>query len=713
MLKKIIRVTFCFAASLLIGSTTYAQQGFGTDTPSKASAVEMKSSNKGLLIPRIDLVSLTSFNPIRGENPLSEEKSNSLLVYNTATIGTTITPGYYYWTTDGTTGSWKRLLANDDASALALTGDVTGTLNTTYINSLQNQTLDLTTNVPTNNQVVTWDDNEKKWIPKTITPAELGNKANLSVSEGIEFTGSTDGIDALLSATGIGIANGGITPAKIQPAQGTLTDRMVMVTDEITGNVEWIAQTDIAPDTTTILLSDANTMTSTVNGVSDTTSIINSNSLVLNADALVSTVNGIASAPAVDLSKYLDNTDEQEITNFSVIGENLSITIENGNTMTVPLSSLGTDNQTITDLSLAGTTLSITLERGGAPVTVDLQALTNSTNLDDGTNTTVSGTGASGNPYQVTVNPATDSIIGAVKPGTGITVEADGTLNATPATVTNTITGHKIADITTASGTTAINETITILSQDNTGITYINENGGTGITAKIVSTDTDNLIATGTDHGAFLSAANLETTLANGTISTTNGAITVTGGDQATFKDVTLAVKADNGITVASDHVQLGGILNKPTTITITPGAGSASVPENTLAIENLPQGSATDRIVVADPVTGVLKKVNAAMPAFFYMPSIVFDISTAGTFDRNLHSIYIQQFGSPAVSSAGATQGIPTLPANQLEYYVTYYDTEIFENLSIDQNGVLTYTVKATSATGASFMNIVFVVKE
>lgn len=681
MFKKINQVTFCLCTSLLIGSTAYAQQGFGTDTPSKASAIEMKSTNKGLLIPRIVLQSLTSFAPLAGENSLNVEKSNSLLVYNTESIvSENIDPGYYYWTTDGTTGSWKRLLADDDASALALAGDVTGSLGATKVEKIQGR--DVVNTTPDNNQVLAW--NGSAWTPTTITPAQISNSANVTAgSNKVNLGGTPEG--AALQAFSVDVNEGNLTLSNIggqvtnaQINQGEANQ--VLVTSSDGSTTAWVNQSTLTPTTTNELSIgtdlDATKLTSNVNGVSSTVDLA---SAITAGETLTS-----LSQDATD-GVITYNPERGTATTADVVSKTASnlITFSNG----AFLNAEAVQNiQRLTTVS------------GGGPISVSPS--------------TAPGTGDIN--YTVNVSAATITSVGVVKPGTGLIVDTDGTLNATPATVTNTITGNKIADITTTSSTTAINETITTLSQDNTGITYVNENGGTGVTAKIVSTDTNNLITMGTDHGALLTSTNLETTLADGTISSdVNGAITITNGDNATFKDVTLAVKADNGTTVANDHVQLGGILNKPTSITITPGAGSASVPENTLAIENLPQGSTTDKIVVADPATGVLKQVNATMPTFFYMPSIVFDISTAGSFNRNLHNVYIQQFGSPAVSSAGATQGIPTLPANQLEYYVTYYDTDVFENLSIDQNGVLTYTVKATSATGASFMNIVFVVKE
>ncbi|UGU16846.1 hypothetical protein LS482_02995 [Sinomicrobium kalidii] len=110
--------------------------------------------------------------------------------------------------------------------------------------------------------------------------------------------------------------------------------------------------------------------------------------------------------------------------------------------------------------------------------------------------------------------------------------------------------------------------------------------------------------------------------------------------------------------------------------------------------------------------VDGTIEEIKAAMPKFFYMPSIVFDTSVTGTgLTRDLYQEYADQFGTPMVSSAGAAGAIPTLPATELEYHITYYDTTVFANVSVDANGILTYDVIG-DATPASFMNIVFVVK-
>ena len=64
-----------------------------------------------------------------------------------------------------------------------------------------------------------------------------------------------------------------------------------------------------------------------------------------------------------------------------------------------------------------------------------------------------------------------------------------------------------------------------------------------------------------------------------------------------------LATTANNGLTKTGINTQLGGALIAPTTIT-------ADV-TNTLAVAGLQTGATSDKLVVADPTTGVLKSVD------------------------------------------------------------------------------------------------------
>lgn len=101
----------------------------------------------------------------------------------------------------------------------------------------------------------------------------------------------------------------------------------------------------------------------------------------------------------------------------------------------------------------------------------------------------------------------------------------------------------------------------------------------------------------------------------------------------------------------------------------------------------------------------------NNNFPKFFYMPSVLVNTSTLGTKTMDLYNLYYTQFNTPPVKSTGSTGSIPTLPKNELEYYITYYDTSLMNNVSITADGVMSYNVIG-NASDASFMNIVFVVK-
>ncbi|WP_177169159.1 hypothetical protein [Flavobacterium terrigena] len=92
---------------IVVNSTSiFSQVGIGTTNPSASSALDINSTNSGLLIPRISLTSSTDVLTI-------PSPTTSLLVYNTATISD-IVPGFYYWDTkwnslqDSKTGTdWK------------------------------------------------------------------------------------------------------------------------------------------------------------------------------------------------------------------------------------------------------------------------------------------------------------------------------------------------------------------------------------------------------------------------------------------------------------------------------------------------------------------------------------------------------------------------------------------------------------------------------
>jgi hypothetical protein len=96
---------FCFLS--LFSSTIFAQVGIGNTNPAESSILDIRDNNndKGILIPRVDILDLTTKAPI--STPTIAE---SLLVFNT---NTTTGKGFYYW--NGTL--WVQL------SAAVPTGD--------------------------------------------------------------------------------------------------------------------------------------------------------------------------------------------------------------------------------------------------------------------------------------------------------------------------------------------------------------------------------------------------------------------------------------------------------------------------------------------------------------------------------------------------------------------------------------------------------------
>lgn len=85
----------------------FAQKGIGTNSPNASAALDINSTNKGLLIPRVALTGTAAAAPLASNVA-------GMIVYNTATVSD-VTPGYYF--NNGT--GWLRL-ANSTSGDLRL-----------------------------------------------------------------------------------------------------------------------------------------------------------------------------------------------------------------------------------------------------------------------------------------------------------------------------------------------------------------------------------------------------------------------------------------------------------------------------------------------------------------------------------------------------------------------------------------------------------------
>lgn len=148
--------------------------------------------------------------------------------------------------------------------------------------------------------------------------------------------------------------------------------------------------------------------------------------------------------------------------------------------------------------------------------------------------------------------------------------------------------------------------------------------------------------------------------------------------------------------------------------------------------------------VVTADK-NGVLGRVSSVDTKLFYMPAVRLPLtedevalnasnpsylsdfawySPTDGFNVAIHVLFSHQFNlkpnvdaTPIVKSDPASRLWKPLwgyVATDFDYFITYYDTEVFEDVSVTDGGVLRYKVKAGAvATPKTYMNIVLKKKD
>ncbi len=111
MVNPIIRITLIFIILITCNINIIAQIGIQTNNPDASSVLDIVSSDKGLLIPRVNLTSnLTSPSPVTSP-------ATGLLIYNS---GISQEQGFYFWA-----GSTWKMLKSQEA------GDIQGAASST------------------------------------------------------------------------------------------------------------------------------------------------------------------------------------------------------------------------------------------------------------------------------------------------------------------------------------------------------------------------------------------------------------------------------------------------------------------------------------------------------------------------------------------------------------------------------------------------------
>ena len=134
--RNLLSVILIFSYAFVIAQNV----GIGTTTPNASAVLEISSSTKGLLIPRVALTGSRDQSTV-------PTPAVSLLIYNTATVpaGFSVFPGYYYW--GGS--SWIQLATLTSSTTPWL---LTGNANSNPFANFIGTTDDVPFNVRVNNQ---------------------------------------------------------------------------------------------------------------------------------------------------------------------------------------------------------------------------------------------------------------------------------------------------------------------------------------------------------------------------------------------------------------------------------------------------------------------------------------------------------------------------------------------------------------------------------
>ena len=153
-----------FLLALAATCTAKAQNnvGIGTPTPNASAVLDITSSSKGVLLPRVALTAANAASPLGAFVA-------GMVVYNTATAGAApndVSPGFYYC--DGT--AWLKLVTN--ASGWNISGNAGTSSASHFIGTTDNQDLIFKRN---NLRAGLLSLNNTSWGTRALNPATTGN----------------------------------------------------------------------------------------------------------------------------------------------------------------------------------------------------------------------------------------------------------------------------------------------------------------------------------------------------------------------------------------------------------------------------------------------------------------------------------------------------------------------------------------------------------
>lgn len=608
MRKLLLSATFAF--TLLATTNTFAQQGFGTNQPDKSAAVDIVSSKRGLLIPRVALTATDSNSLSVGE---ITAPANSLFVYNTATAGTgatAVTPGFYYWERtdtidkDAWQGKWVRFVSTNQEKSV----------------------------------VVDAGENVK------VEPTIIGNSTTYTV--GVKG-GSKTGQVLVTKVTGAG-ATAVTTTEWVNPES--------FVQDAIfaENGLTYVPST-VEGDPNIIKLGGALTENTTITTVSGATDPGDNKSLAITgleevdtaAHIMVMDANGLLQKMTKEkLFDAKDLTTDGKIVIGATEANNLSGAVLKATALKIKAESLTSTeilNGTIqpVDMQAGGNTTVLVTKSDGTVAWEAQSTLANKDNYNftaplakDTGNDNLTG----GKDYNVTIATATDTTLGVVKEAptnATVNISAAGELsvNGSNVSLSGDVTGTLDATKVVAIQGTGVSATLPEAGQ------VLKQVGGVWTPSTLTPDDiTDgkkltstSITVTDDDNKALLQALNIEITPGTvaGQVLTTTG----TGADLTTsWGTPNSLVAVNNGLNknAVTDAIHLGGALIEATTINTQ--SHEEADKNFTLAITGLTKAPETaNKVIVAEAGTGVLRTVDKVVTGT--------NIEVVGNTDYSVHT--------------------------------------------------------------------------
>jgi len=646
MIKKIIPLV-----ALLVSGAAIAQIGIGTEYPTSSAQLDIVSSNKGVLLPRIELKTKDDQSSIKGN--LVE----SLLVYHTG--NSNLVAGFYYWKDN----VWSQLVSTDtfiDRKNNTFTIGANPTKNgeeSLIITDTENHKVYLAVAAIANNSTFIenlGDNNEFKQIVNTNSVVSTLTITDSTVNSdeviaGFTFNNGKNLNSIQFAETLTAMAKGrdlqGLTEYYFIDETGNRDDVIIQVTQDIITDFEKIINDATVNNLLKQFISTATGDVSVVRNASGDV-VITTSTHTFNLSDEIRNIETNTTLTSAGAGVYVYKNEAAIKNNGTGITINIVSDVQNNFQEIINKKEV----QEILNQYITGQVEdNVTYKNGKFYVTVK-----------------------NGNVYETT-----EITFEELVQDTGKTLTTDGVIGISTGggAISNRLEKSVLKSMTLALNddmvTTAHIKNRTLLPED------------------LASTDPKKVLVTDHQGDPFWMDRN----------------------------EITTDIAVNNGLNKDNNQIQLGGVLTKATDITVSE--------INYLAIKNLTKGTGTisDQVMVVD-ADGVLKKVNAVMPRYFYMPSTsipthdeLTGIPLTGVIQVNLYDIYKEQYGFTNAANQVSSNPASTLPvylANQLDYFVTYYDNEVFTNVAISSSGVLQYKINPASyATSKTYMNIVLKVKE